>query len=85
MQAPAPIRQNPNASLAVGATPLTMLVAYGADRLGWKLEPWQAAGVAGGLLAATLWVGKAGARCAAFFAKRGLVGMARLIWRGDGS
>lgn len=85
MQAPAPVKRNPNASLAGGLTGVSTLVVYVAGLIGASLTTTQAVLIGGGITTGGLWLGKAGGRAMAFFAKRGVVGMARLVWRGDRS
>ncbi len=84
MQAPAQVKNNPNASLAGGLTGVSTLVVYVAGLVGANLTTTQAVLIGGGITTGGLWAGRAGARAAAFFAKRGVVGMARMMWRGGG-
>lgn len=80
MQAPAPVRNNPNASLAGGLSAVSLLVVNVAGWSGVSLTTGQAVVIGGAVTTAGLWVGKAGA----LVASRGIVGICRMIWRGDG-
>lgn len=83
MQAPQVARNNPNASLAASLTPLSALVVWVSGKIGAHLTATQAVAVGGGIVTGGLWVGRAGGRAMGFFAKRGIVGLARMIWRGE--
>lgn len=72
MQAPAPVRQHPNASLATGLGSLGVLLVWLSGNLGWSLNAEEASALSGSLTSLGLLIGR-----------RGIVGIAKLVWRGE--
>ena len=68
---PATVRKNPNASLAGGLTGLSALVVSVSGWLGAALTATQAVAISGGITTLGLFIGK-----------RGIVGVARMVWKG---
>lgn len=66
--------KHPNAMLASGMTPLALLLYQGVKALGYELSPDEAILYAGGVVTVALFVGR-----------RGIVGVAKLLWRGSGA
>ena len=73
MAAPPVISNNPNASLAGGLTGVSAFVVAVSGWLGASLTATQAVAISGGITTAGLWIGR-----------KGICGVARLIWKGDG-
>jgi hypothetical protein len=69
----APIQSHPNATVAGGLTGLSALVVAVAGWLGAAITATQAVAISGGITTVGLLIGK-----------RGVRGLARLLWRGDG-
>lgn len=72
MQAPAPIRQHPNASLATGLGSFGVLLVWVAGNLGLSLNAEEASAASGAVTSIGLVIGR-----------RGIIGIVRMIWRGD--
>lgn len=70
--APPLVQQHPNASLAGGLTGLSALVVAVAGWLGAALTATQAVAISGGITTLGLLIGK-----------RGVKGLARLLWKGE--
>jgi hypothetical protein len=73
MAAPAPVQAHPNATVAGGLTGLSALVVAVAGWFGAAITATQAVAISGGITTVGLLIGK-----------RGIRGLARVVWRGQG-
>lgn len=73
MAAPDVVKRNPNASTAAGLSGIGVFVVWLAGYLHLSLSAEDATVVSGAITSGGLW-----------FGRKGVCGVAKLIWRGDG-